>query len=212
MRKGYIDRSPVTALEAPPEPTPRHRVLSDDELRQVLSVSRMRRLAGDQYGAIVELLIYTGQRRMQIGALARSMVDFDAQTITWPAEAMKTGKRHVIPMGRAVRTFLEPRQAEGLYFPSRVGTPFCAWPYHFRKLSQEVGFSDWVLHDLRRTLATRRQEMGIEIATTEKMLSHSAVTGARRYLPTEHLPCSDASRSTKVGSVSRSRHAEHRMQ
>src|SRR5712691_11702857 len=109
VRKGYIDRSPVRALEAPPDQTPRHRVLSDDELRKVLNVARMLRLAGDQYGAIVELLIHTGQRRMQIGALARSMVDFKAETITWPAEAMKTGKRHVIPMGGAVRALLEPR-------------------------------------------------------------------------------------------------------
>jgi integrase len=74
VRKGYIDRSPVKALEAPPDQTPRHRVLTDDELRKVLTTARMLRLAGDQYGAIVELLIYTGQRRMQIGALARSMV------------------------------------------------------------------------------------------------------------------------------------------
>ncbi len=86
VRKGYIDRSPVKALEAPPDQTPRHRVLTDDELRKVLTTARMLRLAGDQYGAIVELLIYTGQRRMQIGALARSMVDFDMATITWPAE------------------------------------------------------------------------------------------------------------------------------
>jgi integrase len=177
VRKGYINRSPVRALQAPHDQTPRHRVLNEDELRTVLSAARVLRLAGDQYGAIVELLIYTGQRRMQIGALRRSMADFDAETITWPAEAMKAGKRHTIPMGSAVRELLEPRQATALYFPSRVGTPFTSWVYHFRKLTQEVGFSDWVLHDLRRTLATHWQEMGIEIATTEKMLSHSAVTG-----------------------------------
>jgi integrase len=91
---------------------------------------------------------------------------------------MKAGKRHVIPMGGAVRALLEPRDVSGPYFPSRVGTPFCGWPYHFRKLTQEVGFSDFVIHDLRRALATRWQHpLGIDIATTEKMLSHSAVTG-----------------------------------
>ena len=35
----------------------------------------------------------------------------------------------------------------------------------------------WVLHDLRRTMATRWQEMGIDIITTERMLSHRVVTG-----------------------------------
>ena len=53
VRKGYIDRSPVKALEPPADQPPRHRVLNDDELRKVLTVARMRRLAGDQYGAIV---------------------------------------------------------------------------------------------------------------------------------------------------------------
>jgi integrase len=177
VRKGYLDRSPVKALEAPPDQAPRYRVLTDVELRKVLAVTHVLRLAGDQYGTIVELLIYTGQRRNQIAALARSMVDFDTDTITWPPELMKTGKRHVIPLGSAVRALLEPRDVTSLYFPSRVGAPFCGWTYHFRKLTQEVGFADWVLHDLRRTLATRWQEMGIEIATTEKMLSHSAITG-----------------------------------
>lgn len=177
IRKAYINRSPVKALEAPPDQAPRHRVLSIDELRKVLTVARMRRLAGDHYGAIVELLICTGQRRQQIAGLARPMVDFDLETMTWPAEMMKTGRRHTIPLGNLARAILEPIETNDLYFPSRIGQPFTGWSYHFRKLCQEVGFADWVLHDLRRTAATRWQEMGIDIATTEKMLSHSAVTG-----------------------------------
>src|SRR5205814_5101213 len=121
----------------------------------------------DQYGAIVELLIYTGQRRQQVAGLTRSMVDFDAATITWPAQMMKTKKRHTIPFGALSRALLEWRPAEPFYFPSRIGQPFTGWSYHFRKLTQEVGFNDWVLHDLRRTLATRWQRLGIDIATTE---------------------------------------------
>jgi hypothetical protein len=37
---------------------------------------------------------------------------------------MKTGRRHMIPMGSAVREVLELRRANGLYFPNRVGEPF----------------------------------------------------------------------------------------
>lgn len=177
VRKGYLDRSPVKAIETPPDQAARHRVLTDDELRTVLTVARMRRLAGDQYGAIVELLIHTGQRRQQIAGLRGCMVDFRAETITWPPELMKTGKRHIIPLSSAVRALLEPRQVDGLYFANRLEQPFCGWSYHFRTLCADVGFRDWVLHDLRRTMATRWQEMGVDIATTEKMLSHSAVTG-----------------------------------
>ncbi|MGH7111779.1 MAG: tyrosine-type recombinase/integrase [Stellaceae bacterium] len=177
VRRGYIEKSPVAALDAPSLETPRHRVLSSDELRKVLTTARVLRQGGDPYGTIVELLVYTGQRRQQIAMLRPAMVDFTEGTITWPPELMKTGRRHTIPLGKAVRALLETREPRSLYFPNRIGGPFCGWSYHFRTLCDDLGFRDFVLHDLRRTLATRWQEMGIEIATTEKMLSHSAVTG-----------------------------------
>ena len=106
VRRGYLDRSPARALSIPADQAPRHRVLSDDELAKVLTVARMGRLAGDQYSTITELLIYTLQRRNQIAALNRSMVDFEARTITWPGEFMKRGKRHVIPLSDHVCALL----------------------------------------------------------------------------------------------------------
>jgi hypothetical protein len=41
----------------------------------------------------------------------------------------------------------------------------------------EIGFSDFVVHDLRRCVASNMQRLGVDIATTEKLLAHSAVTG-----------------------------------
>lgn len=176
-RKGYVGNWPLRRLEAPVEHTPRDRVLRDEELAKVLSTARAWSAAGQPFGSIIELLIYTGQRRQQIGSLDRSHVDVEEGTIIWPPALMKTGRRHTIPMGAAVRAILQQRRANGLYFPNIHGEPFSAWSVHVRRFNRDVGFSDWVLHDLRRTLATRWQEMGIEIATTEKMLSHSAITG-----------------------------------
>jgi integrase len=43
----------------------------------------MLRINNDQYGAIVELLIYTGQRARQISGLNRSEVDFEPDVIVW---------------------------------------------------------------------------------------------------------------------------------
>jgi integrase len=71
---------------------------------------------------------------------------------------------------------IAPNQ-EGLYFASRVNSPFVGWSYHKARFDRECKVTDFRLHDLRRTLATRWQEVGIEIAATEKYLSHSAVTG-----------------------------------
>ena len=176
-KQGYVSNWPLQRLQADISHTPRDRVLDTAELIQILTTAKTWQMAGNQFGDIIELLVLTGQRRQQIGSLDRSHVDFDEGTITWPAELMKTNKRHTIPMGDSVRALLEPRRTNALYFPNLHGEPFSAWSIHIKKFTRDCGFDDWVLHDLRRTLATRWQETGIDIATTEKMLSHSAITG-----------------------------------
>jgi integrase len=173
----YVQNWPLDILEGHRKRIARERVLTDEELRTVLHTARMWRLGGHHFGTIVELLIYTGQRRQQIGSLDRSYVDFEEGTIAWPPELMKAGRRHTIPMGQMVREVLEPLRANGLYFPNKYGEPFTFAGAYDRAFRADCGFSDWVLHDLRRTMATRWQEMDIDITTTEKMLSHSAITG-----------------------------------
>ena len=92
---------------------------------------------------------------------------------------MKAKKRHSIPLMPHVESILETfaPARNGLYFPNSLGQSFTGWSYHFRKLTAEIGFSDFVIHDLRRLGATAMQRLKIDIATTEKILAHSAVTG-----------------------------------
>jgi len=176
VRRGYLERSPMERLDCLPQPDARERVLSDAELRQVVEAAR---LYGYPYGTIVQLCAVLGQRRQQIGAMRAQFVDFETMTITWPPELMKTGRRHTIPFGPTTKAILEGTAPndEGLYFASRVNSPFVGWSYHKARFDRTCKVPDFRLHDLRRTLATRWQEMGIEIAATEKYLSHSAVTG-----------------------------------
>jgi integrase len=179
VRRGYIERSPVNAVEIPPDQEPRCRVFTDDEVRKLLIAVRMRRMAGDHYGAILELLIYTLQRRTQIAALAVHHINTMNKILTWPPEEMKAKKRHSIPLMPHAANILGEFTpgANGLYFPNSLGQLFTGWSYHFHKLTAEIGFSDFVVHDLRRLGATAMQRLKIDIATTEKILAHSAVTG-----------------------------------
>jgi integrase len=177
LKHGYIDHWPLQRLQTPTARFVRDHVLDTTELARALATTRLWRSVGHHFGDIIELLILTGQRRQQIGSLDRSHVDFEEGTITWPAELMKAGRKHTIPMGSAVRALLEPRRVNGLYFPNRYGEPYSFSSTTLDLFKRDCGFADWTLHDLRRTLATRWQEMGVEIATTEKMLSHSAITG-----------------------------------
>jgi integrase len=174
-RREYLDRSPMERLKCPSDVEPRDRVLSDAELRHVILSDRA---YGHPYGTIVELCAILGQRRNQIGALNTAHVDWKNSTLEWPGHLMKTGRKHLIPFGPMTDAILRGIQPDenGLFFASRTGSGFVGWSYHKARFDEQCGV-DFHLHDLRRTLATRWQEMGIEIAATEKYLSHSAVTG-----------------------------------
>jgi integrase len=176
VKRGYLDRSPMERLDCPPDQQPRDRILTDPELRSVLDTAA---IYGHPYGTIVRLCAILGQRRQQIGSLNVAYVDFGARTITWPRESMKTDRAHTVPFGPITEAILRQMQPndDGLYFPSRSGTGFVGWSYHFRAFSKECEIAPFVLHDLRRKLATTWQEKGVEIATTERYLSHSAITG-----------------------------------
>lgn len=49
---------------------------------------------------------------------------------------------------------------------------FQQWSPVKLKLDMAVGSSDWVLHDLRRTVATKLAEMGIAPHVIERILAH----------------------------------------
>jgi integrase len=177
QKQGYIDNWPLKRLEISKPTFLRERVLDAADLGKVFSTARAWRRAEHHFGDIIELLILTGQRRQQIGSLNRSHVDFDEETLTWPPDLMKSGRKHTIPMGPLVRAILDSRRHNGLYFSNRFGEPYSFSNTTISLFRRDCGFDDWRLHDLRRTLATHWQRMGIDIATTEKMLSHSAITG-----------------------------------
>jgi integrase len=202
LKQGYIEHWPLERLGCPPARFERERVLTDPELATVLSTARHWRHSWHRFGDIVELLVLTGQRRQQIGSLDRTHVDFDEGTITWPPELMKAGRKHTIPMSASVRAVLELRQTNGLFFPNRYLQPYSFSSTTFDLFTRDCGFADWRLHDLRRTLATKWQEMGIEIATTEKMLAHSAITGGLVGISSSRRRCCrrcSISRSKSVG-------------
>jgi integrase len=75
-------------------------------------------------GTMIELLVFTGQRRQQIATLTGSMLDFDAKIITWAPECMKNARRHAIPMSERVSALLQHRA--GLLPFSPILSRICA--------------------------------------------------------------------------------------
>jgi hypothetical protein len=83
MARDIIAASPCAGVKPPTLEKSRDRVLSDSELRDIwLAADKL----GGSYGALVKLLILTGQRRNEVGAMRWSEIDQGARLWTLPPE------------------------------------------------------------------------------------------------------------------------------
>lgn len=178
LTKGKVEANPVIGTR-PNEEKERERVLSDGELRLIWNS-----LADDHYGAIVKLLMLTGQRKGEIAGLRRSEVQ--DHKIELPAERAKNHRDHIVPLSSPARAILaaQPQRttADGklrdLIFGFGEG-PFSGWSGCKEELDKRVTkaagkpLPEWVLHDLRRTVATGMGEhLGVQPHIVEAVLNH----------------------------------------
>ena len=91
IERDIIASSPCAGVKPPTPEQSRDRVLSDDELRNVWRAADQ---LGGPFGALVKLLILTGQRRDEVARMTWSEVDFDARLWTLPKERSKNGRPH----------------------------------------------------------------------------------------------------------------------
>jgi integrase len=98
----------------------------------------------------------------------------DRSTWTIPRSRMKNATAHVVPMCEAVRAILPPAIGPGLVFPGHRGTPFAGWSKAKGALDTASGVTGWRIHDLRRTVATGLQRLGVRLEVTESVLGHTS--------------------------------------
>jgi integrase len=176
-RRFYVQSSPCGRLQAPGAATTRERVLTDVELARVLLQARKMPYP---FGAIVELLILTGQRRGETAALRWEWIDDEAKTITLPSTITKNKRAHTFPYGDMAAAVLAtvPRQSDYVFPAARDGvsgkpaTIFNGWSKPKVAFDRACPVAPWTLHDLRRTFATNLAALGTPIHVTEKLLNH----------------------------------------
>jgi len=78
---------------------------------------------------------------------------------------MKSNRVHTIPTTPTIMGILD-RYPQGI-------PRLAHWAWFKKKLDKSSGVSDWVLHDLRRTFATKLAEMGVAPHVIERLLAHS---------------------------------------
>ncbi len=171
VAREYCTLNPLQNLKKPKVPASRERVLSDDELAVIWNACNKL----GKYGAILQVLMLTGQRRDQVARLQTSWVEDDV--FKFPASVMKNGKEHHCPIGPLTEyVLLQTIPIDGYYFsPLRaVGRPFSAWSKSKNRLDGMIDIDPWRVHDLRRTWSTNAARLDIPPHITARILSHTS--------------------------------------
>ena len=172
--RDVIVASPCAGVKRPSEETARKRVLTDPEIKRLwLACDAI----GGPAGACIKTLLLTGQRRSEVAGMRRSEISGDVWSL--PGERTKNKKRHDVPLSAQALAILEsiPVIARSDYVFTLGRAPLS----HFDRSKQLIDLQmkpdgPWVLHDLRRTVASGMARLGVRLPVIEKCLNHSSGT------------------------------------
>jgi integrase len=199
--RGEIERSPIgLGFPAPRPIEARARTLTDEELTLLWDASGK---IGHPFGPAYRLLLSTAGRREEVAALNWNELDRGAREWVLPPERAKNGQAHIIPLNDLALSILDEIASvtldhdaptwpkTGLVFTTTGKTPVSGHSKAKRRLDEEMrriaqdraagralaNIAPWRVHDIRRTVATGLQRLGVRFEVTEAVLNH--VSGSR---------------------------------
>lgn len=175
----------------PKAPKARERVLTDYEVALLWAAAEAE---GFPYGTVVQLLMLTAQRRGEV--LDADWNEFDLKNKIWtiPSDRAKNGVASIVPLsdislniinvlnekyesisglGDLVSTRVFP--AEGNPSNSTGGLPK-GWRRIYARVLEKADrpVPHFTPHDIRRTVATGLQRMGVPLTVSEAVLNHQS--------------------------------------
>jgi integrase len=168
----------------------RTRTLSAEEIKLIWPMLE----AQGNFGAVVKLLLLTGQRRNEVGGMVRAEIGADG---VWeiPAERYKSKHPHFVPLSRAALAIIHEQlkiTKSDYVFPTKAGTAFSSFAFGkaaldaavlqaMREAGEQAGddpdtvkpLPNWTLHDLRRTARTLMSGVGVPSEIAERVLGHA---------------------------------------
>lgn len=219
LAEELVASNPAMGFESFHDNEPRRRTWTDTELRTLWEALEATEPLSDKSGTRVyvsrplrialQLCVLLLQRRVEVAGMARSEIDLDGATWLIPAERMKAGKPHRVPLPpRAVGLIREaitsatPKEGEAPdpLFPSPRDTakPVRAdsLTHALARLCDAIGIEGATIHDLRRTGSTAltSERIGVAPFIRSQVLGHSSDAGGGasvsfiHYDTNEYLP------------------------
>ncbi len=167
---GLSLESPFVKLSAaglmPERSQPRARVLQEADLPVwMLAVDKL----GERQRDYLYLMLYTGLRRNEGRELCRQQIDLAGGVLSIPDT--KNGKPHSLPITALMRVILE-RRCVGLKPDDVLFKGVSA--EHVHSMAMRLGAPRFMLHDLRKLVATVGEKLGLGDAVLRRILNHTA--------------------------------------
>ena len=174
VSRGIITASPCEGISAPHREKARDRVLGDDELIAIFNAAKQ---MGGAFGAIIQMLILTAQRRNEVSEMTWNELDLNNDIWTIPGSRTKNEKPHFVHLSEQASAVLSSVLNVGAFtFTSNGKTPFSGFSKAKKRLEELSGVTDWRLHDIRRTVTSGMAQLGIAPHVADKILNHQSGT------------------------------------
>lgn len=174
IERDELEFNPCNNIKKPIPIKERERVLTKAEIQAFWSACNK---IGYPFGPLCQILLLTGQRCNEIATLKWSYVDEAEKIIRIPAENIKAGRGHDIPISDAVLDILRalPRFTGPYIFTTTHGLkPVSGFSKTKKHIEQHFHPKEnWRFHDLRRTCATNLAELGVPLHTISRILNHA---------------------------------------
>ena len=170
IRRDIVTWNPAIGIERNEE-LPRERTLTDDEIKLLWTADLP--LTWVMRRALMFALV-TGTRRNSVAAAEWAEIN-DEGIWELPASKTKAGQPHVLPLPQLALDLLEENDLPWLFPSPRRDGPISgdSMTNGFRHAMASVGVNGVVVHDLRRTCATRMAQRGITPFIIRRVLGHN---------------------------------------
>jgi integrase len=172
LRQRRIEVNPIASIHPPSVPKGRDRVLTSAEIRSFWAASDALK---EPLGGVLRLLLLTGARLNEIARLKWDEVSEDGTTLTISSDRVKNARAFVLPLAPQAQAIVASMPRVGAHvFSVNSIRPVVIGSGVKAQLDAVMGdgVAPWVVHDLRRTAATRMAEIGVAPHIIEACLNH----------------------------------------
>ena len=172
VKAKYVLASPAKDIEKPEGENQGTRTLTNDEIRRFWQGCDQ---MGYPFGPLFQLLLLLGRRVTVTALMKKDNIDFDEAVWHIPPKDDKSKTPHTVPLPPLALEILKSLpKIKGPYFFTTTGDkPVSGFSRAKSRIDTLADFSDWKLHDLRRTCRTQLSKIKIPQLIAKLTIGHT---------------------------------------